>query len=88
MRIQNIIDTYGLKNIPISLRSMIDLWRPYLQRLDTQIKHREVIENLLNPQRQPHWYTLTGQPGARYLPTCRSRRPTYPALYRRMLDHR
>jgi hypothetical protein len=88
MRIQNIIDTYGLRNIPISSRSMIDLWGPYLQRLDTQIKHREVIENLLNPRRQPHWHALTGQPGVRRFPKRQNRRPTYTALYRRMLDHR
>jgi len=88
MRNQNIIDTYGLKDIPISPKSMIDLWRPYLQRLDAQIKHREVIEDLLDPQRQPRWYTLTGQPDSRRFHTRQNRRPTYPALHRRMLDHR
>ncbi|MFQ6040306.1 MAG: hypothetical protein ACE5PV_05575 [Candidatus Poribacteria bacterium] len=88
LRIQNLIDIYGLRNIPILPRSTIDLWKPYLQRLDLQVKHREVIENLLDPRSQPHWYTLPGQPGAGSLPARRGRRPTYPSLHRRMLDHR
>ncbi len=82
--IKNLVETYGLRDIPLPAVDTANLLQPHLQRLNTQVKHRPKIETIFNPQSQPAWYVQVKQPGVWYKPALRDKRRMHLPNYRRI----
>ena len=82
--INNLVEIYGLRDVPLPAMDTASLLQPHLQRLNAHIKHQPKIEAILEPQSQPGWYVQVRQPGVWYKPALRDKRRMHLPNYRRI----